>query len=387
MNPILQRITERMDGFAKEGRLRQLPAINNARNKYLQLGGKTLLNLASNDYLGLSSSPILARAARVALEEYGTSSGASRLVTGNNSLYSALEMELAACKGQEAALVFTSGFTANLALMASLADRHTLVFSDRLNHASILDGITLSGARQIRYRHNDLDHLAELLNRHHACPYKLIVTDSVFSMDGDLADLQRLVELKHQHDCLLVIDEAHATGIFGQGRGLAHELGVAQEIDLQMGTFSKALGSFGGYVAGSRSLIDYLINTGRSLIYTTGLPPATLAANLAALRLIQEDPAPGLHLRDLARQLCEHLQEQGFATAGSCSQIVPVVIGTNTRVLQLQQRLITAGIYVGAIRPPTVPQGTARLRIALRADLSEEEFNRLTTTLLEVLCA
>ena len=387
MNPILQRIAERMDGIAKEGRLRQLPAISNARNKYLQLGGKSLLNLASNDYLGLSGSPLLARAARAALEEYGTSSGASRLVTGNNSLYSALEKELAAYKGQEAALVFSSGFTANLALMASLADRHTLVFSDRLNHASILDGITLSGARQIRYRHNDLNHLAELLNKHRACPYKLIVTDSVFSMDGDRADLQRLVELKHQHDCLLIIDEAHATGIFGQGRGLAHELGVAQEIDLQMGTFSKALGSFGGYVAASRSLIDYLINTGRSLIYTTGLPPATLAANLAALQLIQENPAPGLYLRDLARQLCEQLQEQGFATAGSSSQIVPVVIGTNTRVLQLQQRLITAGIYVGAIRPPTVPQGTARLRIALRADLTKKEFSRLNTTLLEILCA
>ncbi len=386
MSGILERIEQQLETIGRDGRLRRLPAIDNGKDKYLQIGEQRLLNLASNDYLGLSSSPLLAAAAHDAINEYGASSGASRLVTGNNRLYQELEHELASFKAQPAALVFNSGYTANLCLLATLADRHTLVFSDRLNHASIIDGISLSGAKHVRYRHNDMAHLATLLTKHKDHPHKLIITDSVFSMDGDLADLPSLVQLKHDFNCLLVIDEAHATGIFGHGRGLAHELGVEQEIDLHMGTFSKALGSFGGYVAGSRLLIDYLINTGRALIYTTGLPPATVASNLAAIRLLQQNPDQGQPLLTMARNLVRHLQDLGIDTGPTESHIIPIIIGDNERTLQVQQQLHDMRIHVGAIRPPTVPTGTARLRLALRADLTLGELELLTTQLSEVLC-
>ncbi len=386
MSGILERIEQQLETIGRDGRLRRLPAIDNGKDKYLQIGEQRLLNLASNDYLGLSSSPLLAAAAHDAINEYGASSGASRLVTGNNRLYQELEHELASFKAQPAALVFNSGYTANLCLLASLADRHTLVFSDRLNHASIIDGISLSGAKHVRYRHNDMAHLATLLTKHKDHPHKLIITDSVFSMDGDLADLPSLVQLKHDFNCLLVIDEAHATGIFGHGRGLAHEFGVEQEIDLHMGTFSKALGSFGGYVGGSRLLIDYLINTGRALIYTTGLPPATVASNLAAIRLLQQNPDQGQPLLTMARNLVRHLQDLGIDTGPTESHIIPIIIGDNERTLQVQQQLHDMGIHVGAIRPSTVPTGTARLRLALRADLTLGEFELLTTQLSEVLC-
>ena len=356
MNPILTRIDKQLNDIRADQRLRTLPRISQDRSRYIQVDGTTLLNLASNDYLGFSISSVLARAAAEALQVYGSSSGASRLVTGNGPLYTRLEEELAEYKGTEAALVLNSGYTANLCLLSSLADRHTLVFSDRFNHASIIDGIALSGARQIRYRHNDMHHLEQLLEKHRAHPHKLIVSDSVFSMDGDLADLATLIRLKKEHRALLMIDEAHATGIFGQGRGLAHELGLEQEIDVQMGTFSKALGSFGGYVAASRQLIDYLVNCGRSLIYTTGLPPATLAANLAALRLLLDRPDIGKELNSRAEQLRLTLSTRGIDTLKSASPIIPVVIGDNEKTMQVQHLLKEHGIYVGAIRPPTVPQ-------------------------------
>ncbi len=386
MNPILTRIDKQLNDIRADQRLRTLPRISQDRSRYIQVDGTTLLNLASNDYLGFSISSVLARAAAEALQVYGSSSGASRLVTGNGPLYTRLEEELAEYKGTEAALVLNSGYTANLCLLSSLADRHTLVFSDRFNHASIIDGIALSGARQIRYRHNDMHHLEQLLEKHRAHPHKLIVSDSVFSMDGDLADLATLIRLKKEHRALLMIDEAHATGIFGQGRGLAHELGLEQEIDVQMGTFSKALGSFGGYVAASRQLIDYLVNCGRSLIYTTGLPPATLAANLAALRLLLDRPDIGKELNSRAEQLRLTLSTRGIDTLKSASPIIPVVIGDNEKTMQVQHLLKEHGIYVGAIRPPTVPKGTARLRIALRADMDEEDYQQLEHALLEILC-
>ncbi len=387
MNPILARIDKQLTDIRSDQRLRSLPRISHDRSRYIQVDGVTLLNLASNDYLGFSISPVLSRAATEALQVYGSSSGASRLVTGNGPLYTRLEEELAEYKGTEAALVFNSGYTANLCLLSSLADRHTLVFSDRLNHASIIDGIALSGARQIRYRHNDMEHLEQLLDKHREHPHKLIVSDSVFSMDGDLADLSGLVRLKKAHRALLMIDEAHATGIFGQGRGLAHELGVEQDIDLQMGTFSKALGSFGGYVAASRQLIDYLVNCGRSLIYTTGLPPATLAASLAAVRLVLGNPNIGRELNSRAEKLRQILSTRGIDSLKSASPIIPVVIGDNEKTMLVQQRLKEKGIYVGAIRPPTVPQGTARLRIALRADMDEDDDQQLEQALLEALCS
>ncbi len=386
MATILEQIDQQLATIQQDERWRQLPAIENAKNRWMTFNGKQLLNLASNDYLGLADSPVLAQAAQAAIAEYGTGSGASRLVTGNNDLFTQLEQELAQFKLQEAALVFNSGYTANLGIISAVAKRKTLIFSDRLNHASIIDGVKLAGAKHIRYRHNDMDHLESLLEKHRDIDNKMIISDTVFSMDGDLADLCRLADLKAQHNCLLMVDEAHATGIFGAGRGLAHALGVEKQIDLHMGTFSKGLGSFGGYVAGSRKLIDFLINTGRALIYTTGLPPATIAANLAAIRLLQQDASAGSKLCDQAVALCHKLQQQGINTGASASPIIPVILNDNERTLQVQRALIEQGYYVGAIRPPTVPVNSARLRIALRADLTSAELQHFETTILEQIC-
>jgi 8-amino-7-oxononanoate synthase len=356
---------------------RRIPEVDFGADRMLLVGERRCLNLASNNYLGLAGHPLLRQAASEALERYGTSSGASRLVTGSYGLFGLLESELAAFKGQEAALAVGSGFAANLSIFSALADRSTLVFSDRLNHASIIDGIHLSGARQIRYRHNDQDHLRSLLEKHRDAPRKILVTDTVFSMDGDAADLSALVRLCRDFDALLVVDEAHATGIFGQGRGMSREQGVEAEVGVHMGTFSKGLGSYGGYIAGRRELVGLIICRGRAFVYSTALPPAVVGASLAALRLVGSDPEPASRLLRLAAELRGHLAGLGLDTGSSVTQIIPVILGGSRKTLSAREFLLQRGILVAAVRPPTVPQGTARLRVSLRADLTDGEMGRV----------
>jgi len=249
--------------------------------------------------------------------------------------------------------------------------------SDKLNHASIIDGITLSGAKLVRYRHLDMDHLGHLLEREQEAPKKIIVTDTVFSMDGDVAPLARLVELGKAHGALIVVDEAHAMGVFGQGRGLAAELGLSEAVDVHVGTLSKALGSLGGYVAGRVETIEILRNRGRSFIFSTALPPAVLGAGLAALRHIKANPKEGEILLGMAKDIRDHLMGLGFDTMGSSTQIIPVACGRNRVALHAQALLRSEGLLVAAVRPPTVPQGAARLRLSLRADLTEEDLKRV----------
>ncbi len=356
---------------------RIIPPIDDGASREIQYSGLRLLNLASNNYLGLANSPDLAETAAKALARYGCSSGASRLVTGNFALAETLEAELATFKDQEAALVTGSGYAANLAIFSALADRHTMVFSDRLNHASILDGVALSGARLLRYRHLDMGHLEELLEREREAPKKIVVTDSVFSMDGDVAPLARLVELGKAHGALVVVDEAHAVGVLGQGKGLAAELGLSDLIDVHMGTLSKALGSQGGYIAGRVETIELLRNRGRSFVFSTALPPAVLAASLAALRHVKANPKEGAALLRMAKDIRDHLNGLGFDTMHSTTQIIPVACGRNRVALHAQALLRAEGLLVAAVRPPTVPQGTARLRLSLRADLTEEDLKQV----------
>ncbi len=372
-------IRSELDRLEAAGLRRTIPDMDRGADRYLLLGGRRVLNLASNNYLGLAGHPALAAAAAAAARELGTGSGASRLVTGTSALHATLDQRVAEFKGQDAALTFTSGFAANLALFAAFAGRDALVFSDRLNHASILDGILLSGARQVRYRHNDLDHLSRLMEQHRDHPRKLLATDTVFSMDGDVADLAGLAELCGQHHVPLIVDEAHATGVFGSGRGLVHELGLERQVALHMGTFSKALGSLGGYVAASRDAIDLLLNKGRSFVFSTALPPTVVAANLAALDLVAADPSAGPRLLAMAGTFRARLAEMGFNTGGSSTQIVPVLLGSAQAALHARDALLAHGVYAAAIRPPTVPQGTARLRISLRADLTHEDLDLALT--------
>jgi 8-amino-7-oxononanoate synthase len=299
-------------------------------------------------------------------------------MSGDLDINHRLEEQVARFKGKESALVFNSGYQANAGIISALYSRSDCVYSDRLNHASILDGIRLSGAELIRFNHNDAAHLEELMKRTRSRYSRaLIVTETVFSMDGDRPPLKELAELKERYGCALMVDEAHATGVFGaRGSGLVEAEGLAGRVDLVMGTFGKALGSFGAYLASSRAVTDYLINTCRSFIYSTALPPAVLAANSAAIELVGREPERRVRLLERAAYLRSALRAKGFDVRGD-SQIVPVVMGGNSRTMELAGRLQEHGYRVLPVRPPTVPQGQARLRISLTYLHDETVLRRL----------
>lgn len=374
---IYRRIEGELSELQSASALRTVPPVEKGADKVLSFKGKPLLNLASNDYLGFAGEQSLKDAARDAVKEYGCGAAASRLVTGNFRLYDELEQELADFHGYGEAMLFSSGYAANLAIMDAFADRKSVVFSDKLNHASILDGIRMSGAKQVRYRHNDPEHLEKRLAAFSSVENKILITDTIFSMDGDLALMERVAELCDRHDVMLVVDEAHAEGVFGGGRGLCRERGIADRIDLHMGAFSKAFGSLGGAVSGSSDLISYLRNKGRSFVFSTALPPAVIGAALAGLRLVVSEPSRGERLLKMSAELKEFLESLGFDCGDSQSQIIPVILGDNDKALQAQKLLMDEGLYVAAIRPPTVPPGTARLRLSLRADFDKADLERI----------
>ncbi|MGD0274042.1 MAG: 8-amino-7-oxononanoate synthase [Gaiellaceae bacterium] len=347
-------------------------------------GGARLVNLSSNNYLGLAGHPLLIEAAAKGAAR-GAGSGSSRLVTANDPETAALDEKIAAFKGSEAALLVGSGYLANVGVLAALADRDTAVFSDRLNHASIVDGVRLSGAQAHRYRHLDLDQLEELL-RSSSAERKLIVTDTIFSMDGDTAPLTELVELKNRYDALLVLDDAHGGGVFGpNGEGYAHELGLAGEIELTIGTFSKAFGAYGAYVAASRALIDQLVSSCRTLIYSTALPPSVVASIDAAIELVREVGDRREALRKKSERFRTRLAEIGFDTGASTTQIVPAIVGSSERALELARALEERGVLAVAIRPPTVPTGQARIRFSLMASHSDHDLELALEALESVL--
>jgi len=366
------KILNELEKLKSEYLYREMPDIEEGAGRYITMKGEKYLNLSSNNYLGLSEYPDIREDAVGAVKHFGTTSGASRIVTGNFSLYNTLERKTASFKNRESALVFNSGYAANLAVYSTFAGRNTYVFSDKLNHASIIDGIKLSGAKHIRYKHNDMADLEALLEKHKDVQEKIIATDTIFSMDGDVAPLNKIVILAEKYGAMTIIDEAHATGVFGRGRGYAHEVGVADRIDVHMGTYSKGLGSFGGYVAADQDIIDYLRNKGRSLIYSTSLPPAVIGASIGALKQLAKTPEMGGRLLDAADDLRMYLMELGFDTGASLTQIIPIILGDNERVLKAKEFLIGKGLYVSAIRPPTVPVGSARLRLSLRLDVLDE---------------
>ena len=331
-------------------------------------GGRSFVDFSSNDYLGLSSHPALVRAAKEALDRYGVGAGASRLMSGDLAIHHELEAEVAKFKGAEAALVFNSGYQANTGIVPALFGRHDAVFADQLCHASQLDGALLSRARLLRFRHNDPGHLSRLLSRHRgAFGRALVMTESVFSMDGDRAPLADLLSASRRHRCLLMVDEAHATGVFGpQGRGCVEAERLSGQVDLVMGTFSKALGGFGAYLAASRTVVACLVNSARSFIYTTALPAAVIAADLAALRLCLAGETRGVELLRRAAAFREALRARGW-TVGGESQIVPVTVGESARAVALSKALVERGFLALPVRPPTVPEGKARLRFSLTA--------------------
>lgn len=332
-------------------------------------GGQSLLNFSSNDYLGLSCHPRVKSAAIEAIKRYGAGATASRLVTGTLTCHEDLESRLAALKGYPAALVFGSGYAANVGIISALVGRGDHIFIDRLAHASLVDAAVLSRASVHRFRHNDAAHLSDLCQ---SCPgggKRMVVTESVFSMDGDLAPVAELAAVAEAAGAMMLVDEAHATGVFGPGgAGIIRQGGVESQVNLSMGTLSKALGGLGGFVACSEAMRAWFIHKARSFIYSTALPPAMVGVALGALDVLRENPGMGAELLGRAAHFRERLRAQGLDTGASASQIIPVMVGDNARAVRLHRRLMEQGILAVAIRPPTVPRGTARLRLSVRFD-------------------
>lgn len=346
--------------------LRNLKPASSRSQGTITVGPKEYIDFSSNDYLGLSSHPKLKQAAQKALDQFGTSSSASRLLSGDLEIFHQLEEKVASFKGKEAGLVFNSGYQANLGIIGAVWGRGDVIFTDRLSHASIIDGINLSGAKLFRFQHNDLDHLQMLLAKERA-KFKnaAIITETVFSMDGDSCDLLEIVKLKEKYSCKLMVDEAHATGIFGEnGSGLVEECNLADRVDLVMGTFSKALGSFGAYLACSDKIKQYLINKCRSFIYSTALPASIVAVNLASLDLVLNEPERRKNLLENSNYFRNKLSQHKLRVRGS-SQIVPWIVGEAQMAVKLSQELKTRGYWVLPVRPPTVPKNEARLRFSL----------------------
>lgn len=376
----------------QEGLRRALVPVTRKEQGRLASSGRLCLNLSGNDYLGLGGNRELIAELyrqlddRTLLSHFSPGATASRLMTGNSELYARLEAKLTEMYGSESCLVFNSGYHGNTGILPCLAGKGDLILADRLCHASLIDGMRLSRAENARYRHLDYDQLAEMLRRQrHRFRHVFLVSESVFSMDGDTADLHRLIALKNEFQAILYLDEAHAVGVFGpQGLGLAEQEGVLPDIDLLFGTFGKALAGLGGFVACRRVVADFLVNRARSFIYTTGLPPVCLSWLLLALDRVPAMGGERRRLQELAAGLRRELTRLGLTTGGT-SQIVPVFIGESSDAVRVAKRLQDLGYWVTAVRPPTVPAGTARLRLSLTAAMEPAELAPLPALIAEAM--
>lgn len=355
------------------GLYRYLRLVEGSQGPRVKMDGREVILLCSNNYLGLANHPEVKRAAIEAIERYGLGAGASRLVSGSMGPHKELEERLARFKGTEASLVFNSGYHANIGIISSLVGRGDVIFADKLNHASIVDACILSRAEVKRYPHCDLNGLERSLKNasrttNHASR-KLIITDGIFSMDGDVAPLKGLSELAERYGCMLIVDDAHATGVLGaNGRGTLEYLGIENPDIIQMGTLGKALGGFGGFVAGPKALIDYLINKARPFIYTTALPPAVSAATIRALEVIEREPSLRKGLWDRVEYFRKGLKDAGLNTMMSETHIIPILVGDTDRTMEVSRGLLERGVFIQGIRPPTVPEGMSRLRVTLMAN-------------------
>lgn len=367
-----------LENRGKQSLKRGLVDVVRSSEREIRVDGADYINFSSNDYLGLSQHPALIERAREWAEKYGAGSGASRLVTGNLDIFTKLEGKVAAFKNKEAALIMVSGFQANASVLPALFDktvlgREPLVFSDKLNHASMHVGCHAASVQQIRFKHNDMAHLKSLLEKYSDSDApKFILCESVYSMDGDIAPLDEIYKLAHEYDCFTIVDEAHATGVLGEkGQGLA------TKADLVIGTFSKAFGAFGAYITCSQTIKDYLVNKCSGLIYATALPPATLGSVDAALDLVPDMNDERSYLQKISNHFRDEMRNSGFDCGDSATQIVPVIIGDADETLQLSETLKNNSMWTTAIRPPTVPPNSARLRFAFSAAHAKEDIEKL----------
>jgi 8-amino-7-oxononanoate synthase len=374
-------IEARLAELRSRGLYRRMRCVSGPQGPRVLLDGKPVLLLCSNNYLGLADHPRVREAAAEAAMRYGAGSGASRLVSGNMTIHRRLEEQLAAFKRSEACLLFGSGYLANVGVVSALAREGDVVFSDAFNHASIIDGCRLAKADTFVYDHCDTDHLEWGLRQAEGRG-SLIVTDGVFSMDGDVAPLERIVELAQRHDARVMVDDAHGTGAIGpDGRGSVAAAGLEDDVDVVVGTLGKALGSYGAYVCCRQSLAEYLINTARTLIFSTALSPPAVAAAMAALELLREQPRRVGKLQRNASVLREALAEEGVPVSGSTTQIVPLLVGDASEAVRASERALERGVFAQAIRPPTVPEGSSRLRLAVMASHTKSELREAAEVL------
>jgi glycine C-acetyltransferase len=367
---------EQLDLLEQEGRLRNLRLVEGPQQAEIIMDGRKVLNFCSNNYLGLANDRRIKSAAIQAIKRYGVGSGASRLVCGNMSLHEKLEERLAEFKQAERCLVYSSGYMANLGVISSVVGKRDIILADKLNHASLIDGMLLSQAEFRRYPHKDMQVLESLLkeagNRR-----KLIVTDTVFSMDGDIAPLPQIAELAEKYQAMIMVDEAHATGVLGKcGKGAVKHFNLEGKIDIQMGTLSKAIGSHGAYICGKASLINFLINKSRQFIYTTALPVAFCAAAIKAIEIIEQDSPRRKSLLQNAAFFKQGIKGIGLETTGSQTAIIPVITRDDKLTMEFSRRLFKSGIFVQGIRPPTVPVGAARLRVTVMATHQKNDLEK-----------
>lgn len=376
--------------YTEKGLLRELTPVVRESDGRLFASNRSsgpLYDFSSNDYLALATSPELLAKSKEFLETNGCGAGAARLMSGDLAIYHLLEEEVAKLKGQESALLFGSGYMANCGIIPALVGRNDIVFADRLNHASLYDGCHLSRAEIIRFRHNDMNHLEELLYKKKGEKTALVVVESLYSMDGDRCPLRDLISLKNRFGFMLMVDEAHATGVYGRcGGGIIEEEGMAEHVDIAMGTFGKALGSYGAYAAGTKQLIKLLINRARTFIYSTGLPPAVIGASLAAVRIVSRDDTLRKELFEKVGIFKTALSEAGLENLG-LSQIIPIMIGNSKKAVKIADYLRKKGVFATAVRPPTVPEGSARLRFSITRHLEENELLFAARQLIEAIGA
>ena len=378
----MSRQKEELEHLRQKYLLRSLLQVDSGPSASVLLGGREVLLFCSNNYLGLANHPILKAAAVSAIQTWGVGAGASRLVSGNLGLYKQLEARVAILKRTESALVFSSGYAANIGAIGAIVKKGDLILADRLNHASLVDACRLSEGTFRVYRHKEMEQLERLLERRKKDQAVLIITDGIFSMDGDITPLREILHLADRYDAMVYLDDAHATGVLGvHGGGTADFFHLSSPRLIQMGTFSKALGGLGGFIAGSQTLIRYLINKARSFIYTTALPPSVLASAHSAIALIEKDPSFREKLWKNRAYFHEKAISLGFDTLSSETPIIPILIGESKKALAFSRRLLEKEVYLTAIRPPTVAEGTARLRITLTANHTKAQIDTLLNQL------
>ncbi len=372
-----KRLIENLQAIRTKGNYREVRHLKPLSVSRVLYNGKSFLNLCSNSYLSLHAHPDVVAAARRAVDEYGAGTCSSRSVSGSLDIHAELEREIAAFKGYPGALMFSNGYMANMGIIPTLSEPGDVIFSDELNHSSIIDATRLSRAKKVIYRHFDMEDLERKLKSDRSRGKRFIVTETVFSMDGDVPPLTSIVELKERYGCRLVLDEAHATGVFGEtGRGVEEMFGLTGRSDVQMCTLGKSFGTFGAFALASDVVLEYLVNRARTFLYTTALPASPLAGGLAALRLVRRDPSIREQLWANITYMRDALVSAGFNLEASQGPIVPIIVGPDAKTMEMHRMLLEKGIFLQAIRPPTVPAGTSRLRLTIvrgfsRADMDE----------------